>query len=171
MNKTEREELRRLIRARFKVLRSDVDQRKAELFVELEQEITARFADEDKRWRDAAFVIEKIRLEANGQINDVYRELIGKDQYGTDTDHNLVSIRGVAQPHNNRGLMRKRGEQQIDARCKAALLELERREVDLLTDLATSALESAEAKQFMGRIPTVSELVPASRLREIEAQL
>lgn len=171
MNKTERDELRRLIRARFKVLRSDVEQRKAELIVELEAEIAARFADEDKRWRDAAFVIEKIRREANGQINDVYRELVGRDNYPTTEDHNLVSIRHIAQPHNNRGHMRTRGQHQIDARCKAALLELERREVDLLSDLATSALESAEARSFMGRIPTVSELVPAYRLKEIEAQL
>lgn len=171
MNKTERDELRRLIRARFKVLRSDVEQRKAELLVELDSEIAARFADVDKQWRDAAFVIEKIRLEANGQINQVYRDLIGKDEYGTAADHNLVSIRHIGQPHNNRGHMRNRGLQQIEARCKAALLELERREVELLTDLATSALESAEARQFMGRIPTVSELVPRARLQEIEASL
>lgn len=171
MNKTERDELRRLIRARFKVLRSDVEQRKAELLVELDQEIAARFADHDKQWRDAAFVIEKIRLEANGQVNDVYRDLIGKDEYGTAQDHNLVSIRHIAQPHNHRGTIRQRGITQIEARCKTALLELERREVELLTDLATSALESTEAKQFMGRIPTVSELVPRARLQEIEAQL
>lgn len=171
MNKTERDELRRLIRARFKVLRSDVELRKAELLAELEAEIAARFADEDKRWRDAAFVIDKIRREANGQINDVYRELIGKDEYGTATDHNLVSIRHIAQPHNNRGHMRNQGAHQIEARCKAALLELDRREVELLSDLATSALESAEARQFMQQIPTVTELVPAYRLREIEGSL
>lgn len=171
MNKTERDELRRLIRARFKVLRSDVELRKAELLNELDQEIAARFADDDKRWKDATFVIEKIRREANGQINDVYRELIGKDEYGTGQDHNLVSIRYIGQPHNNRGHMRNRGQAAIDARCRAALLELERREVELLSDLATSALESAEARTFMGRIPTVTDLVPAARLREIEASL
>lgn len=171
MNKTERDELRRLIRARFKVLRSDVEQRKAELITELDQEIAARFADVDKRWKDAMFVIEKIRLEANGQINQVYRDLIGKDEYGTAMDHNLVTIRHIGQPHNNRGHMRNVGIQRIEARCKAALLELERREVELLSDLATSALESTEARTFMGRIPTVTDLVPAARLREIEAQL
>lgn len=171
MNKTERDELRRLIRARFKVLRSDVELRQAELIAELDAEIADRFADQDKRWQDAAFVIEKIRREANGQINDVYRDLIGKEEYGTTTDHNLVSIRHIAQPHGNRGHMRNQGVRRIEARCKAALLELERREVDLLSELATSALESTEARQFMGRIPTVSELVPRARLAEIEGSL
>lgn len=169
MNKTERDELRRLIRARFKVLRSDVDQRKAELLAELEQEITAKFADEDRRWNDAMYVIEQARLEANRKINDVYRGLIPDLWGGHDRD--VVTVRHAGRPNHQRGVLRIQGEKQVDARCRAALLELERREVDLLTELATSALESAEAVAFMGRIPTVSELVPASRLREIEAQL
>lgn len=170
MNKTERDELRRLIRARFKVLRSDVEQRKAELLAELEAEITAKFADEDKRWNDAMYVIEQARLEANRKINDVYRGLI-PDLWGEHAERDVVTVRHAMKPNHQRGVLRIQGEKQIDARCRAALLELERREVDLLTELATSALESAEAVAFMGRIPTVSELVPASRLREIEASL
>lgn len=168
MNKTERDELRRLIRARFKVLRSDVEQRKAELLVELDREIDARLAGEEKRWRDSMMLIDEAIREANRKVNDVYRSLIPEWQ-----EYELVArSRHVLSPSmKKRGELRNAGQHQIDAKVKAALLELERREVELLSDLATSALESAEARQFMGRIPTVSELVPAARLREIEAQL
>ena len=37
-----------------------------------------------------------------------------------------------------------------------------------LRQLAADALESDEARAFLMRIPTVAELVPSSRLREIE---
>lgn len=51
----------------------------------------------------------------------------------------------------------------IDARR----VELERREVTLLEELAVGTLESAEARDFLARIPTVGELVPSYRLAQI----
>lgn len=44
ITKAERGELRTLIRQRFKVLRSDVEARRAELVAELERRIAAKFA-------------------------------------------------------------------------------------------------------------------------------
>jgi len=51
----------------------------------------------------------------------------------------------------------------------AAALALDRQEADLLRALAMEGLESEAARAFLARIPTVAELVPAARLREIEA--
>ena len=170
MNKTERDEIRRIIRARFKVLRSDVDQRKAELLAELEAGIAARFADEDKRWMDICTLVSEAVQEANRKVNDLYREFFG-DEWGVNADRGVVAAQLVPKPNRTRVALRIRGEREIDVKVKAALLELERREVDLLAELATSALETAEARSFMQRIPTVSELVPASRLKEIEGAL
>lgn len=53
---------------------------------------------------------------------------------------------------------------------RAALLRLSRQEADLLSELAIGVLESAEARAFLGAIPTVGELVPAARLAQLEAQ-
>lgn len=164
MNRTERDELRRLIRARFKLLRSDVEQRKAELLAELETTITERFAAEDKAWADANFLVEEAAREANRKANDIYRGLFGERWGNPHTDKMIVYAAEVKHPKGDRTALRIEGMKTIDAKVKAALLELERREVDLLSDLATTALESAQARAFMGRIPTVSELVPASRL-------
>jgi len=175
MNKTERDELRRVIRARFKVLRSDVEQRKAELLAELEARITAQFAEQDKQWADAVFLIEEAGREANRKANDILRGLDwGADStYDPRNEYPVISSKSVSsyKPTREQAALRVQGARAIDAKVKAALLELERREVDLLAELATTALESAEAKAFMVRIPTVSELVPASRLLEIEASL
>jgi hypothetical protein len=172
VNKTERDELRRIIRARFKVLRCDVEQRKAELHAELEASITAQFAAQDKQWADAKFLIEEAAREANRKANDVLRSLNVEDgRYDPRNEYSVISARSVdhVMPTRERAALSRQGVRDIEAKVKAALLELERREVDLLAELATTALESAEARAFMVRIPTVSELVPASRFAEIEA--
>ncbi len=49
-----------------------------------------------------------------------------------------------------------------------AQLTLDRQEADLLRSLALEGLETPAARAFLERIPTVGELVPSARLREIE---
>jgi hypothetical protein len=59
----------------------------------------------------------------------------------------------------------------IEAQIEGALMRLDREEADLLRTLAIGAIESEEARNFLSAIPTVAELVPASRLAELEASL
>lgn len=44
-------------------------------------------------------------------------------------------------------------------------------EADLLRSLAVGVVESDEARQFLTDIPTVAQLVPSTRLLEIEQGL
>lgn len=171
ITKGERAELRSLIRQRFKVLRTDVEQRKAELLVELEARIAARFADDDKAWADALYLIEEAAREANRKANDILRglNLEGLDLDGRDRA--IVTARALAKPTLERGQLRKEGATRIEVQVKSALLQLDRHEADLLTRLVAGALESDEARAFLGEIPTVSQLVPADRLLQLEQSL
>lgn len=81
ITKTERAELRTLIRHRFKVLRGEVEQREHELMAELEQKITVAYADEDKLWADLGFTIDQHVLEANRKANDAIRTAIGQEAW------------------------------------------------------------------------------------------
>lgn len=173
ITKRERTELRSLIRQRFRVLRADVDQRGAEMFAELEDRMNERYADEDKDWGDVAFTIGEASREANRKANDAVRGLVGRD--GWPDEHSLVRAvdisqvrRAVATPTPDRAQLRRQGQAHIEATIKAAQLSLDRQEVDLLTRLASGALESDEARAFLGEIPTVSALVPADRLLQLE---
>lgn len=56
----------------------------------------------------------------------------------------------------------------LNAKVSAAKTTLARQEADLLRKLAVDALETDEARAFLSTIPTVSELVPMSRLIELE---
>lgn len=169
MNKGERDELRRLLRSRFKVLRTDVYARKAELYVDLDRQVEAEFAASDKAYDDAMYRVSLAVDEANRQVNDIGRELFGREAWGEKHDRGMVTAERIPKPGmKERHRRTNTGKAEIERRVQAALLELDRQENELLTDLATSALESAGARDFFNRIPTVTELVPAYRLRQLE---
>lgn len=171
MSKAEREELRRLLRSRFKVLQGDVAARQAELEVELGQQVEAEFAAADRAYDDAMYRIRLAVDEANRTANDIGRELWGRDKWGDKHDRKVVVALPIDRPGNGERHQRTvEGKAEILRRVKAAMLELDRQENQLLTELATSALESADARAFFARIPSVSELVPAYRLRELTEQ-
>lgn len=168
MNKSEREELRRLLRARFKLLRSDVAARSAELELELSEQIKARHAQRDREYDDAMFRLQQVVDEANRAANDIGRDIHGKEVWGVKADRTVISCTGIGKAGvRERAQAQTSGQKEINNRVRSALLELERQENELLTELATSALESAEAREFFARIPSVSELVPAYRLKEL----
>lgn len=168
MTKAEREELRRLLRSRFKVLKADVAARKTELEVELDNQVRASFEASDQAYDVAMYKLKLAVDEANRVANDIGRELYGPDTWGVKHDRTVVTAQALEKPGmNERRRQKMRGMLEIDRRVAAALLELDRQENILLTDLATSALESTESRAFFNRIPSASELVPAYRLQEL----
>lgn len=172
ITKAERAELRSLIRQRFKVLRADVEARKAELAAELEERITAKYAADDKAWSDAMFLIEEAAREANRKANDILRGLdLGEWGDMDGKEYAIVSARPINKPSRERSRLHRTGVARIEAQVKSAQLQLDRQEADLLTRLVVGALESDEARAFLGEIPTVSSLVPADRLLALEQSL
>lgn len=169
MNKGEREELRRLLRSRFKVLRTDVKARQAELEVELAAQVEAAFAASDRAYDDAMYKLGLAVDEANRAANDIGRELWGAERWGLKHDRGIVAIvNPIGRPGTHERRQRTtEGRTEIERRVAQALLELDRQENQLLTDLAISGLETTEAREFFNRIPSVTELVPAYRLREL----
>ena len=172
ITKGERTELRSLIRQRFKVLRAEVEARRAELEVELAERVQQHFAAQDKAWTDAVYLIEEAAREANRKANDILRGL-DRDDIDVSAGHDLtiVQARVFSQPQAGRNVMLRNGAKRIEAQVKAALLQLDGQEADLLTRLVATGLESDAARNFLGEIPTVSALIPAARLLQLEQQL
>ena len=166
MTKGERIELRSIVKQQFKVLRSEVVQRQAEVLAELEQQIAARYSDEDHRRSQVRDRIAEIIGEAQRAATDVL-----KDEDAGVSIHRPYSIRGAAieWPADDRRELRRQALATFEAKVAAATLNLERQEADLLRRLAIGAIESDEAREFLSGIPTVGELVPVSRLEELVA--
>lgn len=167
ISKAERTELRSIVRQQFKVLRGEVEQRGVELLAELLGQVNAKYSDEDEAWGVASHKANEAVLEANRQVNDIYRELLG-DKH---VERMYVGAQVPSQPIRHRRLLEGEGKKRVEASVASALLKLSRDEADLLRNLAVGALESAEAHAFLTGIPTVGELVPAARLAELEAAL
>lgn len=163
---TERTQLRSVIRQQFKVLRSEVELRRSELVADLERALTLRFTDHDKRWADAIFLVQEAGREANRKANDIIRGLM-EDW----VEQEIIVARAIHTPTQERTQLRRDGVAHIDADVRAALVTLDRQEADLLRRLAEGALESEEARAFLGTIPTVAALVPGTRLLELEQAL
>lgn len=171
ITKAERTELRSLVRRRFKLLHAEVDQRVTELQAELERGISERYAAADKAWGDAVGLVHEAVKEANRAANDVMRAAV--PDWPTGHDKELVGCyeQNLRQPTKDRADLRYQGQRRISAQAQAARLRLDQQEAELLTRLAMGALESDAAREFLTSIPTVSELVPAVRLRELEQSL
>ena len=170
ITKAERTELRSLVKGQFKVLRSEVQQRQAEMLADLQRQINERYAEWDKEWADTMFLCQEVVLEANRQVNDLLREKITQPDGGR-SEYILVEFRRPLKPDRKRTELYQAGYARIVADVKGALLRLDREEADLLRTLALGAIETEEARAFLGAIPTVGELVSRARLAELEASL
>lgn len=171
MNKGERQELRGIIRRRMKVLRADIEARRRELYLDIDNTLEGQYQDELKQWDSTQFLIQQAVDEANRKVNDLYREFYGRQRWGETHDKAVVTAARMSGPERERQVEKMAGRAKVDATVAKAFVELDRRETDLLEELATGALESAEARQFLDRIPSVSELVPASRLEQLTANV
>jgi hypothetical protein len=169
MTKAERSELRSIVRQQFKVLRAEVEQRRKELAAEAAEQVRRRYAAADKAVDDLNWKIEQIVDQANKDIRDAVKAVQGDSDGGTWSWSGPVRAPRVGHEREDRFALTGALSTGIDAQAKSATLTLERQEADLLRQLAMGALESEEARAFLASIPTVGELVPASRLREIEA--
>lgn len=169
ISKGERAELRSIVKQQFKVLRSELDQREMEMLADVEQEIVARYTDDDQAWSVVQHKVHEAVMEANRQINDALNEA-GYQVKGS-TERMWVRTPDMHQPQEDRHQLRRLATSRIHAQVRGAKLRLEREEADLLRALAVGAIESEEARNFLTSIPTVGELVPAARLAELEATL
>jgi len=164
----ERRELRSVVRAQFKVLRAEVEQRRAELNAEAEHQLMVRYRDEDKQMDDLNWRVSQIVSQASNDIEDLLKQAGIEQNGGVWRSYAPMSAPKFTRKSEDRKQLHAALISGITAQVKQANLTLDRQEADLLRALAADAIESDAAKQFLGRIPTVGQLVPSARLREIE---
>lgn len=170
ITKTERAELKSIVRTQMKVLHAELDQREAEMAAQIEIQLRDKYEERDRSRHELRAALDEIVAKANRKAARILRE----------ADYDPERIMGFARAimpeyrivfdDNDKAQLRRALHAQLEADVEGAKLRLKRQEADLLRDLAVGALESDEARAFLGTIPTVGELVPAARLKELEAQ-
>lgn len=170
ISKTERTELRSVVRQQFKVLRDEVEQRQAELAADIEKQVAEQWADRDEQLTAIKEKAQQLADDANRALREFVKDHPERESLSV---YAFVApdVRHRVEDSQQRNRLRAAAMADLRARVGAALVKLGRQEADLMRTLAVGALESDEARAFLSEIPSVAELVPASRLREIEASL
>jgi len=169
----ERRELRSIVKGQFKVLRAEVKRRQQEMVAEVEQEILNRYREQD-------VAIAEAQEEARREVDDCVRRVIEIGQRLQAAHPTLVVKAGQSRYSGdirldaddpNRSQLHRAAIAAIPDKIGDANLALDRQEMNLLRDLSAGALSSEAARKFLDSIPSVGELVPRTRLREIESSL
>lgn len=169
ITKTERAELRSVVRQQFRVLKDEVGQRQAELEAQIDAEVASTWCERDERFAELRRAIDVITDEANDKLRALLVDHPDRDNLSVQR-FAPASVSRFSDDQR-RHKLRAAARSDLQARVGSALVKLGRQEADLLRQLAVGALETDEARGFLTAIPSVSELVPASRLRELEASL
>lgn len=167
MTKGERTELRTAVRLQFKVLRSDVVQREAEvaesLLDEINDDFKARSDLEARVVREFMEIVEDANTKARKVLET--NDLILKDE-----SRPLISVTSAPRFAEREKITREyRVRAKLNTTVKEALATLDRQEARMLQQLTLDAIESETARKFFDSIPVVSALVPMARLAELEA--
>ncbi len=169
MTKTERAELKQVVKSQFRVLREEIEQRELEVIADMENQVNEKYRDEDEAYGRATVVAQELLVEMNQKVNDTFREIFG-DAF-VEGQYVSIILPNRQQSTIKRSHLVRAGRAQVAAQAKGAVVRLKREEADLLKELAVGALESDAAKEFLASIPAVGELVPRARLAELEASL
>lgn len=167
ITKGERTELKSIVRQQFKVLRSELEQREVEMLADIEEQIAAKYASDDRQWSVLQHTVHEAVMACNRSINDALYE--AGYQVKGHTERIWVKNPNMQPPREERTNLRIQARRRVKANVHQAQLDLARREADTLRALAIGALESEEAQRFLSEIPTVGDLVPIARLAELEA--
>ena len=177
MNKSERADLKTLVRRRFTQLRKDVDVRVKEIVAEAAVDrVQPDSAEAVARQEFELYVARRIQ-DARSDIAKAFEEMMGpfplsKLRSGgldeTGKPEQLVGGRTPQwdQQHEHQVMMA--AQQSAIAKGEAAKADLERQEVDMLEKLTLDGLETEAAKEFLASIPTVGELIPTSMMPQLE---
>jgi hypothetical protein len=169
MTRAEREELLRLLRAHERMAKSDVDARRAALLADFEEQVAAIYKSNDDRWATITEAAQRAVAEADQAIAAACTEAGIRPEFRPRLELMWYG-RGENAVAARRGELRKVASTRLDAAAKRAKTEIERAALSLRTDLATRALVTAEAQDWLARMPTLESLLPPLQLEEIEEE-
>jgi hypothetical protein len=170
VNRTESAELAAIVKRRFRVMRAELEQRKAEAFAEFEAQMATSYEASDRRWAHIVARAKEAHQAAEDEIAKICADEGIPEKWAPSLRLSWWG-RGENEVPKRRAELRKVAATRLEAQVRAGKLALERRETELLTDLAVGALESDEAQNFLRGIPSAAALVPGAALAEVEAEV
>jgi hypothetical protein len=168
MSKGEREDLKRLARERARVAKADAARRTADLKAMFEQQIVTFYDyNRDDVWKDAHRAAEDAVRDAQEKIAARCVELGIPAEMAPQLSFAWHG-RGPAAVAFRQQELRRAAYKRIDAMERTAKHEIDRKALDIQTDLVRAGLTSGEAVEFLSAMPTAEALMPDIDIAELE---
>lgn len=160
MTKTEREDLRRLARERARVAKADAHRRTADLRAMFEQELLTFYDyNRDEIWAEAVAEARKAGEEAQAKVAKRCEELGIPPAFAPSVSV-LWKTQGPAAVQYEQADLRRAAYERIEAQERAAIAEIDKRALEIQTELVVQGLTSDTAIGFLHSMPSVDELMP-----------
>ncbi len=169
MTKADRAELAKLWKAKIRVAKAGVEQRKAEQLAHAEAQLAARYEFDDAAWADVTAVAKQAVEEADAAIAERCEKLGIPERFRPEIRLAWYG-RGENAIAERRAELRKVAQTHIEADIRQAKHVLAATEVEGLTQLAVGGLESDEAREFLASMPTPEALMPPLDMMELEQE-
>jgi hypothetical protein len=170
MSRAERLELGKLVRLRASVAKKDIEQRQAQLIADFEEQLAATYESTHEAWKDVTAVARKLIDEADAEIARRCRDLGLPDKFRPSLNVSWYG-RGESASRERRAELRKVAQAKLEASARAAKVEIDRSAAGLLTQLTAGSLESSGAQEFLGRMPSIDQLMPPLTVGELDPDL
>lgn len=169
MTKTEREELKRLARERARVAKRDAERRTADLMASFERQVVTVYDfDRDEVWKAAVEAAQEAVDKAQEQIMERCGELgIPRELAPRFSAHWAGG--GERAVRQRQGDLRRAAQKQIEAMERTAKHEIDRKALEVQTELVSEGLTSGRAIEFLQAMPTVESLMPELDVGALDA--
>jgi hypothetical protein len=167
MNRAERNDLIRLVKARAQQARSEADQRKAVLLNEAEELMAAEFEARDEMWAEAVAIAGDAAAKANDLIRARCQDLGIPARFAPSVDIGWSARSPEFRAAGRRAELRKLAQSRVETLTKTAKTMIDRQALDAETALLAGGLESEDARAHLVAMKTVEELMPTLTLDDI----
>jgi hypothetical protein len=167
VNKSERDDLIRLVRLRAKQARSDAETRAKILIAETEDLMAGQFEAEDALWASAVAIAEKAAALANERIAEQCALLGIPPHHAPGLELMWRSRSREFTSPGRRAEVRKLAQARLAALTSAAKSAIDNQALEAETALVAGSLESADARAVLDAMPTAEQLMPALSLDDL----
>jgi DNA primase len=170
MSANERTELAKLLRARGRVVRNQIDAQKAVQLAKVEQQLAAKSDKYDDAWKELAVEVDEKIKQLDKQIVASCHDRGIPQQFRPQACLSWYG-RGENASKERRAELRRMAQTTIEARAKTAKVQVDQKEAEVLGQIVLAGLTSEEAKRFITTMPTIEALMPQIELSELERRV
>jgi hypothetical protein len=168
LQKSDRDNLIKITKARAKVAKSKVAAATAELRADMEKKLSGQFDYEDAMWKEARDIAQQAVCDANEQIARVSDERGVPKEFRPSFSLGWLS-RGMNASSSRRAELRKLGEARIKTYSANAVMQIDAQVATVEADVLAGGL-SGTAREYLRSMEDPRQLLPTIEVAQLEQE-